>query len=390
MLDAKAEVDPRDNGQVTPLIAAAQDGAWEGLKVLVVHRADLSHVDKLGRSALLLAAEHRNMEVVKLLFNQGAGGEVFTTLMSMTGLAPGHLRKILDDSGVGPRTELDLEGFKDLWIRLGLPRDFSHHFFRALDQNNDSKIQFCELFGLEILSTNDVESAAEFFFRMFDADSSGAVDFAEFQDVIRGTLRMMAAGIRSTLVTWLAENNDELEEDLASAVERNEGVMVNEIFNAIDLDRDQKITREEFKEAARHPQLQAVLFPHHKSHRECADRVIALKPDLEEFDLHLEREASSVDWGFIADPDTGKVTDVDAKELRSHLLRDTKELIEGDIIKKVDGEKFRALQSQEVLQKALEMRLSVKRDKRKMIGKRDPLAKRSSVTSMSSGGCPTM
>ena len=71
-------------------------------------------------------------------------------------------------------------------------------------------------------------------------------------------------------------------------------------------------------------------------------------------------------------------------------MRDTKELIEGDIIKKVDGEKFRALQSQEVLQKALEMRLSVKRDKRKMIGKRDPLAKRSSVTSMSSGGCPTM
>merc|ERR1711937_44232 len=82
-------------------------------------------------------------------------------------------------------------------------------FRSALDINRDGMVQFCELLGLVVLVSQDVDDAANFFFRLYDADKSGCINSAEFRKLVQGSLRIMNETMQVTVVKWLVSSPED-------------------------------------------------------------------------------------------------------------------------------------------------------------------------------------
>ena len=72
LLDAKADVNQRDDKGYTPLILATYDGNFEVAQFLLQHGASTEIKDNSGRTALMGAAFKGNEREVKLLLDHGA------------------------------------------------------------------------------------------------------------------------------------------------------------------------------------------------------------------------------------------------------------------------------------------------------------------------------
>ncbi|HYY96640.1 MAG TPA: ankyrin repeat domain-containing protein [Pyrinomonadaceae bacterium] len=66
-----ADLNARDHGD-TPLIRAAGDGRIEAMKVLLEHGADVNARDDQGKTALMIASEASDPDMVRLLLSKGA------------------------------------------------------------------------------------------------------------------------------------------------------------------------------------------------------------------------------------------------------------------------------------------------------------------------------
>lgn len=88
LLQAGADVDPKDSVGLTPLSQAAMLGHLDCVKVLLENRAKTSIRDLNGRTPMFLACEKGHASVMELLLKQGA--DVCTldnTRLSMLDLA---------------------------------------------------------------------------------------------------------------------------------------------------------------------------------------------------------------------------------------------------------------------------------------------------------------
>jgi excisionase family DNA binding protein len=73
----RAEIDARDNDGKTALMQATGENNIESLRVLIEAQADVNVVDRLGETALTIAARRGYTEVVELLKKAGAMGDTF-------------------------------------------------------------------------------------------------------------------------------------------------------------------------------------------------------------------------------------------------------------------------------------------------------------------------
>ena len=72
LLEARVNINAKDNCGDRALIVAAKNGHKEIVKLLIVHGADMSVQDKKGDTALHWAAYRKQVKVVKLLLHKGA------------------------------------------------------------------------------------------------------------------------------------------------------------------------------------------------------------------------------------------------------------------------------------------------------------------------------
>ena len=72
LLDAKAEVNARDDDGHTPLHCAAATGKIEIVQLLLTHQADVNATDSYGSKPLHYAAEKGSKDIVELLLNNKA------------------------------------------------------------------------------------------------------------------------------------------------------------------------------------------------------------------------------------------------------------------------------------------------------------------------------
>merc|ERR1712118_224283 len=96
---------------------------------------------------------------------------------------------------------------------------------------------------------------------VFDADNSGSVDHSEFERVVQASLMMVDTTLRHTIVKWLVKDKEEGSPLLEEHIRQNQGALINELFQVVDKDADQTITREEFLKAAKNKRLRQILFP---------------------------------------------------------------------------------------------------------------------------------
>jgi uncharacterized protein len=62
----------RDFYNMTPLIAAADEGQSDIVKLFIKSKCDINAKDKMGQTALFIAAGRNNVEIVKLLIEAKA------------------------------------------------------------------------------------------------------------------------------------------------------------------------------------------------------------------------------------------------------------------------------------------------------------------------------
>lgn len=260
LLNLDADINPSDNMKNTPLIHMCTHQKWDIVQLLLDRNADVLEMNMQGQSALLVAAECDNKDMLKKLMEKGAGMEVFGAVAAMSGLSEDRIKETVASLGLGPRSVLDRNSFTETWTAFGFPKELSQSFYKALDKNGDGFIEFSELLGLGILVSKDVEGAADFFFKVFDADSSGFVDHSEFERVVEASLKLVDTTLRCTLVKWLVQDTEDsrLKEE---HMNQNQGALINELFQSVDKDSDNTITREEFLKAAKNKRLRQILFP---------------------------------------------------------------------------------------------------------------------------------
>ena len=72
LLARGAQINKKDNNDMTPLMHAASNGKLEAVKILIAQKADLEATTSMGETALMGAVGHGYVDVAKYLVEKGA------------------------------------------------------------------------------------------------------------------------------------------------------------------------------------------------------------------------------------------------------------------------------------------------------------------------------
>lgn len=124
--------------------------------------------------------------------------------------------------------------FQDMYSDFfeGDASEFASHVFRTFDSDKSGFIDFKEfMYSLSITSRGNLEEKLEWAFKIYDVDGDGYVTKREMEDIIRSVYKMYA--------------------DSRLGRKETPEQRTARIFEKFDLNKDGKLTMEEFKTGAR-------------------------------------------------------------------------------------------------------------------------------------------
>uniref|UniRef100_A0A7S4PLY3 EF-hand domain-containing protein n=1 Tax=Paramoeba aestuarina TaxID=180227 RepID=A0A7S4PLY3_9EUKA len=138
-----------------------------------------------------------------------------------------------------PNSEIPKADFVEVLQQMGISDPLLHDvIFKALDRKREDKITFQDLvFALSIMARGTKEERIDFAFSMYDLDNTGYITRKNMLDIVTSFFNLV--GPQLALSGKKYESPEEL---------------VDDFFVLLDLDRDDHISLEEYKQGAvNHP-----------------------------------------------------------------------------------------------------------------------------------------
>lgn len=134
-----------------------------------------------------------------------------------------------------PQGVINKEEFKEVMKQMGVVDSFLQDLiFNVFDDNKDGSINFQEFVtALSVMTRGDPNEKLEFAFSMYDLDGNGFIDKEEMTKIMESFYKLVGP-----LVTFSGKKYD------------SPSQLVDEFFEAMDLNGDGKISLEEYKEGA--------------------------------------------------------------------------------------------------------------------------------------------
>ncbi|NXK19154.1 VISL1 protein, partial [Arenaria interpres] len=156
-----------------------------------------------------------------------------------------------------PSGRLNLEEFQQLYVKFfpyGDASKFAQHAFRTFDKNGDGTIDFREFIcALSITSRGSFEQKLNWAFNMYDLDGDGKITRVEMLEII--DLRSMLIHLLNCLFGFFPKAIYKMVGTVIMMKMNEDGLTpeqrVDKIFSKMDKNKDDQITLDEFKEAAK-------------------------------------------------------------------------------------------------------------------------------------------